>query len=57
MQKNTLKSIFLSLIIILSLIHIYRSKIGKLAVKNIEIGKWRYLTQSEISSFNTNLIK
>ena len=36
---------------------LHRSKIGKLAVKNIEIGKWRYLTQSEISSFNTNLIK
>ena len=36
---------------------LHRSKIGKLAVKNIEIGKWRYLTQSEISSFNTNLVK
>ena len=36
---------------------LHRVKIGKLTVKNIEIGKWRYLTKSEISSFYTNLIK
>ncbi len=36
---------------------LHRSKIGNLTVKNMEIGKWRYLNSKEISSFYTNLIK
>ena len=30
---------------------LHRAKIGQITVNNLEIGKWRYLTQSEVESF------
>ena len=32
-------------------IALHRCKIGNLDVKNIKLGEWRYLTQSEIEKF------
>ncbi len=33
-------------------IALHRSKIGKLKVKDLKIGEWRYLTKKEVESFN-----
>ena len=35
-------------------IALHRSKIGNIDVKNIEIGKWRYLTKKEVESLKSN---
>lgn len=34
---------------------LHRSKIGKIDVKDLELGKWRYLTKDEIKSFKKDI--
>jgi 23S rRNA pseudouridine2605 synthase len=34
-----------------SVIALHRSKIGDIEVKNLELGKWRYLTEKEVKKF------
>ena len=33
---------------------LHRSKIGNIDLKNLEIGKWRYLTKNEIKELQSN---